>query len=217
MRLSSCGSVRQHPYRRATDETGTVVWNWNSESFGASLANNDPDGDGVTTTINLRFAGQYFDSETNLHYNYFRYYNPSTGRYITSDPIGLSGGLNTFGYVRGNPLRFTDPQGKNAGALGVAAFCVGLAIGSVLDAATAPSGDNHLQFWIDHYTNMIDDLEINCPIGNRTQDQDDLLHKMKKERLALMLDLAKGPQLTSVKAMLTSIGCAAAMKLALRK
>ena len=46
-----------------------------------------------------------------MHYNYYRYYDPETGRYITSDLIGLDGGLNTYGYVGGNPLRYIDPYG----------------------------------------------------------------------------------------------------------
>jgi RHS repeat-associated protein len=60
---------------------------------------------------NLRFPGQYFDSESNLNYNYFRSYQPTQGRYSQSDPIGLAGGLNRFGYVEGNPLMYADPDG----------------------------------------------------------------------------------------------------------
>jgi RHS repeat-associated protein len=97
--------------RRATDSTGTVVWSWDSDAFGSTAANEDPDGDGVAAVVNLRFPGQVYDDETALHYNYFRYYDPSTGRYITSDPIGLRGGLNTYGYVGGNPVNLMDPYG----------------------------------------------------------------------------------------------------------
>jgi RHS repeat-associated protein len=54
--------------------------------------------------------GQYFDKETNLHYNYFRDYDSGIGRYVQSDPIGLRGGLNTFVYVN-DPLTQIDPEG----------------------------------------------------------------------------------------------------------
>ncbi len=90
-----------------------IVWRWNitNTAFGEHTATNNPDGDAVTYTFNLRYPGQYFDSESTLHYNYFRDYEPQTGRYVQSDPIGLAGGLNTYGYVTSNPLLYIDPFG----------------------------------------------------------------------------------------------------------
>jgi RHS repeat-associated protein len=76
------------------------------------LPDEDPDGDGQRLTLNLRFPGQYFDAETGLYYNYFRDYDLGTGRYIESDPVGLEGGLNTYGYSYQNPVLNIDPDGR---------------------------------------------------------------------------------------------------------
>ncbi|MGH8700710.1 MAG: RHS repeat-associated core domain-containing protein [Burkholderiales bacterium] len=95
-----------------TDESQRVVWRWeNTEPFGKSLPEEDPDGDGIAFEMPLRFPGQYRDAETGLFYNYFRDYDPQTGRYVQSDPIGVLGGLNTYAYVAGNPLGAVDPLG----------------------------------------------------------------------------------------------------------
>jgi RHS repeat-associated protein len=98
---------------------GTVVWRWKlnqqtatgSNAFGAQPAEEDPDGNGTRVRFDLRFPGQQYDAATGLHYNYFRDYEPGTGRYVESDPIGLYGGVSTFGYVSGNALVKFDLYG----------------------------------------------------------------------------------------------------------
>jgi len=97
--------------RLATNSSGTVVWRWDSDAFGIGAANQDPDSDSNLVNIRLRFPGQYLDEETGLHYNYFRDYDPVTGRYVQSDPIGLAGGPNTHVYADANPLVAVDPLG----------------------------------------------------------------------------------------------------------
>jgi RHS repeat-associated protein len=93
-----------------------AVWTWDmyGTAFGEHAPNQDPDGDGTALTFNLRYPGQYYDSETGLNYNYFRDYEPGTGRYVESDPIGLKGGVNTYGYARGNSLSYSDRYGQFA-------------------------------------------------------------------------------------------------------
>lgn len=66
-----------------------------------------------------RFPGQHFDAETGLHQNHHRTYDPTTGRYIEPDPIGLAGGWNRYAYVNGDPVGLIDPTGEYAGAVGV--------------------------------------------------------------------------------------------------
>ncbi len=62
------------------------------------------------------YAGQYFDEKSGLHYNYNRYYDPKTGRYLTPYPIGLAGRINLFSYAENNPINLVDPWGLRAGS-----------------------------------------------------------------------------------------------------
>jgi RHS repeat-associated protein len=89
-------------------------WQWGTDPFGTAAANDNPDAVGAFT-YNLRFPGQLFDGQAGLHQNMFRDYSPAIGRYVQSDPIGLKGGINTYGYVGANPIGFADPLGLAAG------------------------------------------------------------------------------------------------------
>ncbi len=98
---------------QATDKAGNVVWAASYNAFGkaaiitpAATANNP------TIKLNLRLPGQYLDEETGLHYNWHRYYDRETGRYVSQDPIGLRGGINQYLYVRSDPLNLRDPSGE---------------------------------------------------------------------------------------------------------
>lgn len=91
-----------------TDSDQNIVWKATYDPYGKAEI--------IESQIeqNIRLPGHYYDAETGNHYNLFRDYSPSTGRYIQSDPIGLSGGLATYLYARGNPIVFSDPSGLSA-------------------------------------------------------------------------------------------------------
>ena len=120
------------PRRITRPSDNVVVWLWESDPFGTAATNEDPDGDSALFAYGLRFPGQYYDQETGLSYNYYRDYDPSTGRYIESDPIGLVGGLNTYAYAFGTPVNRTDAYGLNPAA--------GCAIGSLVGPAGCIGG-----------------------------------------------------------------------------
>jgi RHS repeat-associated protein len=89
-----------------TDENNKVVWEGRYQPFGQCTVHPFS-----TIENNFRFWGQVYDSETELHYNYHRYYQPRVGRYLTPDPIGLGGDYNLFSYVGNNPRTYVDPFG----------------------------------------------------------------------------------------------------------
>src|SRR5882672_5618189 len=100
--------------RLVANQAGTAVWRWDQqEPFGVNAPDENPSGLGAFD-LPLRLPGQYYDKETNLHYNFFRDYDPSLGRYGESDPIGLKGGINSYLYAFAKPVQRTDRLGLDA-------------------------------------------------------------------------------------------------------
>jgi RHS repeat-associated protein len=94
--------------RVVANQGGQVVWEWEyrRNAFGERKPSS-----ASGYVLNLRFPGQYIDTESGWSYNVNRSYDPIIGRYIESDPIGLDGGLNTYAYATSNPLNMVDPLG----------------------------------------------------------------------------------------------------------
>jgi RHS repeat-associated protein len=96
--------------RELLNEQGKMVWADRLSTWGRTELWQQAANDEDKVTCNLRFAGQYADVESGLHYNRHRYYDVDTGQYLCPDPIGLAGGLNLYAYVP-NPLTWIDPLG----------------------------------------------------------------------------------------------------------
>ena len=101
-----------------SNASGVAVWKSSSLPFGQATVDEDPDGDSVLFSLNKRLLGQYYDSETSQHYNYFRDYLPIIGRYIQNDPIGLKGGINRYVYALNSPIVLFDPYGLKVSLVG---------------------------------------------------------------------------------------------------
>lgn len=93
--------------QKMTSISGVVVWSAIYDAFGKATIDA-----GVTAVSSLRFPGQYYDQEIGLHYNWHRFYDPGTGRYVSEDPLSLAGrNENIFKYVKNNPVNIIDPLG----------------------------------------------------------------------------------------------------------
>ena len=82
-----------------------------------------------------RFPGQWYQLEAGLHYNWHRHYDPTIGRYSQADPLGFVDGQSGYGYAKGQPIEYVDPDGRL-----IFAIIVGAAIGLGLEFLA-----NHLE------------------------------------------------------------------------
>ena len=105
--------------QKLTAKGGATTWAANYSGFGAATVTNS------TVTNPVRFPGQYFDSETGLHQNFMRDYDPEVGAYLEQDPYGIITGPNRYGYVYGDPVGLSDPTGEFA----VTATAIGVGFG----------------------------------------------------------------------------------------
>ena len=91
--------------RALVDTANKVRWQWNpADPFGIQPPDQSPQGDFVSLPFNLRFPGQYYDRESGLHTNGTREYDPTTGRYVEPDRVGVRAGLNPYTYAGANPI-----------------------------------------------------------------------------------------------------------------
>ncbi|MBB5940554.1 RHS repeat-associated protein [Xanthomonas arboricola] len=100
--------------REVIDPTRDLaIWRWDlkGEAFGSTAPDQDPDKDGTAFVFDMRFPGQRYDALSGLNQNYFRDYEPGTGRYVQSDPLGLTAGASTYAYVSARPLQGVDSLG----------------------------------------------------------------------------------------------------------
>lgn len=138
-----------------TNVSGQQIWKSDLAPYGESMGEEFRVGNlnvqGTMTQVDstFRFPGQYADGLTGLNYNYFRDYDPSLGRYIQSDPIGLGGGINTYGYVQGNPVKYSDSYGLYTG-VDDAAFAIGGALVGLVGQGFADILSGEASGWTDY-------------------------------------------------------------------
>ena len=116
---------------KMTNTAKTSVWDATWQPWGSVQAITG------TATLNARFSGQWFQSETGLHYNWHRSYDPTLGRYTQPDPLGFVDGPSVYGYAKGSPYRYVDRDGRNSITIGGA---IGGGAGAAVGAGIMAGG-----------------------------------------------------------------------------
>ncbi|UVK80973.1 DUF6531 domain-containing protein [Pseudomonas sichuanensis] len=176
-----------------TDEQGNVGWTGQYKAWGEVREERSAWAKQQGLVNPIRLQGQYHDHENGLYYNRFRYRDPKTGRYVSRDPSGLRGGLNTYSYASGNPLRYVDPLGLNpvvgcaagswAGPVGcgsgalIGLLAGGVAVGAILSTSGDEAKSNEVV--LDKAGNKVSPLSNmpspgNCRSGEHRQMQDEV-------------------------------------------
>lgn len=140
-----------------TDQNAQAIWQADTAAYGQTkilnaglIANRVSAASAASKgyaiyVLQLRLPGQYEDSETGWHYNIQRTYDPATGRYLESDPLGLRAGINTYGYANGDPVRFVDPWGLDAvSANGITTFNTAFADLQTFTIPTLPGWQDYI-------------------------------------------------------------------------
>lgn len=118
-----------------SNEQGECIWGIELNTWGKVKEIKSENQKQELAQTNIRFQGQYYDEETGLHYNRYRYYEPHSGRYISKDPIGLFGGLNNSAYVS-DPNQWVDPLGLNVMVGGARATLAWIALDTAVPEPT---------------------------------------------------------------------------------
>ncbi|WP_411358752.1 RHS repeat domain-containing protein [Pseudidiomarina salilacus] len=167
---------------KVTDDTKAVVWEADLQSFDRSVVSSS------IGALNIGFPGQYWDNESGTWQNWHRDYDPSAGRYIQSDPIGLNGGLNTYAYVDSNPLLYSDPDGLSRKKM-VGVVCLGMSVGAfafdaagVRTAAMNAYENNPYAHGVEMLSQGMDELVSEAESCNEVERKAKLLLKLEELR-----------------------------------
>jgi RHS repeat-associated protein len=188
---------------KMTDGSKAVVWDAVYLPFGSVLSITG------SASNNMRFPGQYFLIESGLHYNWYRHYDPTLGRYVQADPLGLVDGPSVYAYAKLGPAENVDPNGRNAAVfpllfcLRYPELCVATVIAAVnacivtykVIAGKGGGGDDDKQHCEEHY--RIDTDTCNGIARRRGARAGEACHASATERLAACLSGKSIPPLNT--------------------